>query len=73
MKRLDYGKGYQYAHDEPDASRRHGLPAAGARAAGSYYAADRARLREGNQAAAGRLGEASSGQSEVGPLERFER
>ena len=27
MKQLDYGKGYQYAHDEPDAVSRHGLPA----------------------------------------------
>ena len=27
MKALDYGKDYQYAHDEPDACRRHGLPA----------------------------------------------
>ena len=28
MKQLDYGKGYRYAHDEPEGVARHGMPAA---------------------------------------------
>ena len=36
MKQLDYGKGYQYAHDEPDAIAGDGLPA-GVAADRKYY------------------------------------
>ena len=55
MKELDYGKGYKYAHDEAGRGRRHDVPAAGARRP-EVLRADGARLREGDQAAAGRLG-----------------
>ena len=55
MKELDYGKGYQYAHDEPDGpAAMDCLPAS--LAGTKLLRADRARLREGDQAAARRLG-----------------
>ena len=41
MKELGYGKGYEYAHDEPTRSRRHGLPAAGAQGPAVLQADDR--------------------------------
>ena len=55
MKELDYGKDYQYAHDEPDGRDGHGVPAAEPGRAGGTTS-HRTRIREGNQAAAGRLG-----------------
>ena len=55
MKELEYGKGYQYAHDEAGRDRRDGLPAALA-CRTEVLPADGARVREGDQAAAGRLG-----------------
>ena len=65
MKELDYGKGYQYAHDEADAvADMSCLPPA--LAGTPLLRADRARLREGDQAAAGRLG----GDQEAAPNER---
>ena len=60
MKQLDYGKGYQYAHDEPRRDRRHGLPAGVARGP-EVLPADRARVREGDQAAARGVGEDQGG------------
>ena len=44
MKALGYGKGYQYAHDEAEGVRGHGVPAAGARGA-DVLPADRSRTR----------------------------
>ncbi len=55
MKELDYGKGYRYAHDEPDAvADMDCLPRT--LAGPQVLPPDRARLREGDQATAGRLG-----------------
>ncbi len=54
MKQLEYGKGYEYAHDAADAVTRHGLPAAGA-AGPPVLPAHRSRVREGDRAAARRL------------------
>jgi putative ATPase len=55
MKDLEYGKGYKYAHDEADAvADMSCLPSA---SKGGSTTSDRARLREGNQAAARRLEE----------------
>ena len=67
MKQLDYGKGYHYAHDEPDAvadmdclpdnlQGPHVLPP------------DRARIRKGDQAAAGRLEGAEAPPHESSPV-----
>ena len=56
MKQLEYGKGYQYAHEEARGDRRHGLPAALAGRA-EILPPDRAGVREGDQAAAGGVGE----------------
>ena len=55
MKELDYGKGYQLRPRRGRRGRRHVVPAAGARGA-EVLRADRARLREGDQAAPRRLG-----------------
>ena len=55
MKELDYGKGYQYAHDEADAVADMSCLPPALRGA-DVLRADGARVREGNQAAAGRLG-----------------
>ena len=63
MKELDYGKGYRYAHDEPDAVAEHGLPA-GEPAGPAVLPADRARVRERDQTAPRRLG----GDQEARPL-----
>ena len=59
MKALDYGKGYEYAHDERDgvAAMECLPPALQGR---TLLPPDRARLREGDQAAAGRLGGAEA-------------
>ena len=55
MKDLDYGRGYQYAHDAPDAvTGMHCLP--DSLAGPTVLPADRPRVREGDQAAAGRVG-----------------
>ena len=55
MKELEYGKGYRYAHDEAEAvADMSCLPPALAGA--EVLRADRARLREGDQAPARRLG-----------------
>ena len=43
MKQLDYGKGYRYAHDEPEASRGHGVPAARAQGPPVLRPTDRGR------------------------------
>ena len=55
MKELDYGKGYQYAHDEPDAVADMSCLPPRARGA-EVLRAEGARLREGDQAAPRRLG-----------------
>ena len=56
MKQLDYGKGYEYAHDEPDAvAGMDCLPLVAGRQ--DVLRADRARIREGDQAAARGVGE----------------
>ena len=52
MKQLDYGKGYKYAHDEPDAVVEHGLPA-GQPEGPRVLQADGIRVREGDQEAPG--------------------
>ena len=55
MKSLDYGKDYQYAHDEAEGDRRrHGVPAAGAQGP-DVLPADRPRVRSGDQTAARRV------------------
>ena len=63
MKDLEYGKGYQYAHDDADAVADMSClpPSLEGR---KYYEPTRARLREGDQAAARRLG---GDQEEAGP------
>ena len=43
MKQLDYGKGYRYAHDEPEGRRRHGMPATRARGRKFYRPTTRGR------------------------------
>ena len=48
MKALDYGKGYKYAHDEPEGVRRHGVPAARARRAAASTSRP-TRVRSGDQ------------------------
>ena len=54
MKQLDYGKGYRYAHDEPEGvADMDCLP--DNLQGREFYRPDRARIRKGNQAAAGRL------------------
>ena len=69
MKQLDYGKGYQYAHDEADGvADMDCLPEQ--LAGPPLLRADRARLREGDQAAA-RWVEGDQGTSTTGePVDR---
>ena len=55
MKTLDYGKGYEYAHDDAEGTTAMDcLPPS--LAGKKYYKPDRARIRKGNQAPARRLG-----------------
>ena len=54
MKQLEYGKGYEYAHDARGGGHWHGLPATGA-AGAAVLSTDRSRLREGAGPQAGGL------------------